>query len=107
MKNTIKANIGYVVKAVKAEKVNDIIAICDFIPLMDEPVFKIVKDGEETVMIAEMVPFNEFCYQRENNECFRVLDVFTTVKGNQFVYWTDIENCGAFGSADYITKVNN
>lgn len=37
-----------------------------------------------------------------NNECAVKFEVFTTVKGNQFIYWGDLET-----GEDFVTKVGS
>lgn len=39
-------------------------------------------------------------YKNDGNECAVKYEVFTTIHGNQFIYWGCLET-----SEDYITKV--
>lgn len=91
MKNTIKAKKGYSV-AYYFEK-------CAIASHTNK--YGKVYDGEELIMTAEVISYEDYIYEKENNECFKQLEVFTTEKGNQFIYWIDTEF-----SRDYLTKVN-
>lgn len=86
MRNTIKAKEGYKVKKVQNIETGEY-KFC-------------VMDGRQKLFIAEKVGFEEYLYNKQNNECFRKCEVFTTVKGNQFIYWMDTETI-----EDFITKV--
>lgn len=53
-------------------------------------------------MIAEVMELNEFEQELSENECFRVCEVFTTLKGNKYIYCRDEE-----ADIDYLVKVND
>lgn len=59
-----------------------------------------VYDGGCLLMFAEVKTYAEYLYHKQYNECFVQREVFTTQKGNQFIYWTDNELV-----TDYITKI--
>lgn len=42
----------------------------------------------------------DYLEEKEGNECFNLCEVFTTQKGNQYIYWRDEEI-----DEDRITKV--
>lgn len=88
MKNTIEAKQGYVIKGAKLKDSN--------IPV------NIVKDGEQIIMICDKASFEKYIDEcvNGNNECAELCEIFTTVKGNQFIYWRDNEL-----DIDYLTKV--
>lgn len=87
MRNTIKAKYGYRVRKV----VN--------IDTGDEGFG--VYDGSNLLFVGTKRPYSEYKDDERNNEMFRFCEIFTTVKGNQFIYWRDEEI-----DEDYITKVN-
>lgn len=86
MTDTIKAKNGYRVK-----KVKNIIT--------GETAYRI-DDGEQPLFVAQKKSREEYESNKSENEAFMVCEVFTTVKGNQFIYWRDNEL-----DEDYITKV--
>ena len=51
--------------------------------------------------MAQKRSYEDYKDEERQNEMFRRYEVFTTVKGNQFIYWRDEEI-----DADYITKVS-
>ena len=59
-------------------------------------------DGENLIMIAEVMELNEFEYELLENECFGVCEVFTTLKGDKYIYCRDEE-----ADIDYLVKVND
>lgn len=85
MKNTIKAKKGY--KVVKS-KSND--KIC------------LIKDGDEKILIAEIRSYGDYVEEckKGGDETAEKMEVFTTEKNNQFIYWRSNEI-----DADYLTKV--
>lgn len=86
MKNTIKAKNGYIVKQLKSD-----------------PTQVRVYDGDELLFEGERRSYEDYVEEvvNEGNEMARKCEVFTTVKGNQFVYWRDEE-----ADWDLITKIN-
>ena len=89
MKDTIKAKIGYKVRHF----------ICS---LNDNGDDVLVMDGVHTVFTAKERTMDDYIDECKNgnNECAVTYEVFTTVKGNQFIYWGDTETF-----EDFITKV--
>lgn len=89
MKNTIKAKVGYTVKnnyhdTRTGEKV------C------------VLFDGDEMIMGGRIKSLKDHSEELEQNEEYHVCEVFTTVKGNQFIYARDEEL-----DEDYLIKVEN
>ena len=85
MRNTIKAKVGYVVWYHK-----------------NEPNKVIVCDGDDVLFEGEKRSWEDYKDEvlDEGNEMAHKCEVFTTVKGNQFIYWRDEES-----DEDFITKV--
>ena len=85
MRNTIKAKVGYVVKHLKSDP--------DTIRLYD---------GDECLFQGTLRTYEDYIDEcvNGNDETAVKCEVFTTVKGNQFVYW----RCEEFDE-DYLTKV--
>lgn len=86
MRDTIKAKDGYHVV-----KVRNIVT--------GEEGYRI-DDGCTPLFVAQKRSYEDYKDEERQNEMFRRCEVFTTVKGNQFIYWRDEEI-----DADYITKV--
>ncbi len=86
MRNTIKAKNGY-----RVVKVKNIIT--------GKEGWRI-DDGIEPLFVAQKRTYEDYQDEKRQNECFKQCEVFTTVKGNQFIYWRDEEI-----DEDYITKV--
>ena len=86
MRNTIKAKNGYIVKQLKSD-----------------PNRVRVYDGEVCLFEGERRSYEDYVEEvvNEGNEMARKCEVFTTTKGNQFIYWRDEE-----ADWDLITKVN-
>ena len=82
-KDTINAKEGYRVHKVKTDSS-----------------LRVLRDGEEIVMVARIMTYSEFMDELEENECFGVCEVFHTVKGNKFLYARDEE-----GDDDYLIKI--
>ena len=86
MKNTITAKTGYRVRwatnTTTGEK------------------FALVYDGEEKIMCAVACSMAELTAELQDNECFHICEVFTTMKGNQFIYARDEEM-----DVDFVAKV--
>ena len=85
MRNTIKAKVGYVVWHRKNNP--DKITVCD---------------GDDILFKGEQRSWEDYKDEvlDEGNEMAHKCEVFTTVKGNQFIYWRDEES-----DEDFITKV--
>lgn len=86
MRDTIKAKDGYHVV-----KVRNIAT--------GEEGYRI-DDGCNPLFVAQKRSYEDYKDEERQNEMFRRCEVFTTVKGNQFIYWRDEEI-----DANYITKV--
>lgn len=86
MRNTIKAKNGYIVKQLKSD-----------------PKQVRVYDGEVFLFEGERRSYEDYVEEvvNEGNEMARKCEVFTTTKGNQFIYWRDEE-----ADWDLITKIN-
>ena len=85
MKDTIIAKNGYRVKKVRNIVTGEIAYRID--------------DGEQPLFVAQKKSREEYEINKSGNEAFVICEVFTTVKGNQFIYWRDNEL-----DEDYITK---
>ena len=85
MKDTIKANVGYKIRQNKYD--NSV---------------KYVYDGEKYLFEAVQRSWDDYTDECVNgsNEMALQQEVFTTVKGNQFIYWIDLET-----DEDFVTKV--
>lgn len=87
MKDTIKStNGGY-----RVVKVKNIIT--------NETAYRI-DDGKQPLFVAEKRSFEDYEDEHEENEMFVFCEVFTTQKGNQYIYWRDEEI-----DVDYITEI--
>ena len=86
MKDTIKAKNGYIVKQRKSY-----------------PTQVRIYDGEDFLFEGERRSYEDYVEEliEAGNEAARKCEVFTTTKGNQFVYWRDEET-----DWDLITKIN-
>lgn len=85
MHNTIKAKVGYEVRHLKSKP--DAIR---------------VYDGDEFLFQGTLRTYEDYvdeCVNR-NDETAVQYEIFTTVKGNQFVYW----RCEEYDE-DYLTKI--
>lgn len=89
MKDTIKANVGYTVKHFT-------------LPLNPRGDKVCVMDGIHCILKAQERSMEDYIdeYKNGNNECAVKFEVFTTIKGNQFIYWGDLET-----GEDFVTKV--
>lgn len=86
MRDTIKAKNGYHVY-----KVRNMVT--------GEEGYRI-DDGKTPLFIAQKRSYEDYKDEERENEMFRRCEIFTTVKGNQYIYWRDEEI-----DEDYITKV--
>ena len=99
MKNTIKAKTGYrVITPRKGFPLYDM-ATYPF-DEVDADSVRVVADGDDVIMFALLTPYSEYLGEKESNECFHLCEVFTTRKGNQYIYWRDEE-----WGEDHITRV--
>lgn len=88
MKDTIKPKVCYWIgtnKAIKEEYGENA---------------KALMDGQNVVMICFKMSLEDYNYNKKENECFEKCEVFTTQKGNKYIYWRDNEL-----DEDYITKI--
>ena len=86
MKNTITAKVGYWIGKE---------------PGLDKSsTRRVLLDGQTPIMFCDVVPYERYKEEARDNECFEKCEVFTTQKGNQYIYWRDNEL-----DEDYITKV--
>lgn len=88
MKDTIKAQKGFTVSIVKDEETGKHYAI--------------VIDGAKCVYTAEMRSMADYIDEVEHggNESAKLFEKFTTVKGDRYVAWSDVE-----AGEDYLTYV--
>ena len=86
MKDTIKAKYGY-----RVRKVRNIFT--------GEEMFRI-DDGLVPICIVKKRSYEDYKCDMANNEAATTCEIFTTVHGNQFIYWRDNEI-----DEDFITKV--
>ena len=90
MRNTIKAKTGYrVITPRKGFPLYDM-ATYHF-DEVDADMVRVVADGDDVIMFALLVPYADYLAEKEGNECFNLCEVFTTRKGNQYIYWRDEE----------------
>lgn len=80
--DTIKAEVGYRVSRNKED--NDL---------------RLLRDGNDPIMIAIIMDYETFLENLFENEAFGVCEVFTTTKGNKFLYARDEE-----ADEDYLIK---
>lgn len=86
MKNTITAKVGYWIgKEAGLPKTSK---------------RRVLLDGQDVVMLCELIPYERYVDEARDNECFEKCEVFTTQKGNQYIYWRDNEL-----DEDYLTRV--
>ncbi len=90
MKDTIKAKCGYKVKYIQYKETKE------------QTGFANVYDGEKRLFTAEIRSYEDYKDEvlQENNECAGLMEIFTTEKGNQFIYWADFET-----NEDFLTKI--
>lgn len=89
MRNTIQSKLGYKVRYFDCS-------------LNDNGDNVLVMEGIHTLFTAKERTMDDYIDECKNgnNECAVKYEVFTTVEGNQFIYWGDTETC-----EDFITKV--
>lgn len=88
MSDTIKAKYGF--RVVRTQNIDT-----------GEEGYRIY-DGPNPLFEAQKRSYNYYIVEERNNEMFRRCEVFTTVKGNKFIYWRDDES-----DSNYITKIPN
>ena len=86
MKTTIRAKNGYTVKKILNPKTREI--------------KRILSDGDDIIMIADIASFEQYKDDIENSEGFAFCECFETVKGNKFIYYRDNEL-----DIDYLVKL--
>ena len=86
MKDTIKAKVEYIVRKAHDKR--------------DGKEYRILFDGDEMIMVAVPLSLNDHYYHVDNNECYHVLERFTTRSGTNFIYSRDEEI-----NVDYLVKV--
>ena len=59
-----------------------------------------IDEGSKHLFVARKRSYEDYQDEKHQNECFNQCGIFTTVEGNQFIYWRDEEI-----DADYITEV--
>ena len=90
MKDTIRAKTGY--RLVTASQLKE---------RYGEGI-RILKDGDEPIMVCYIRSYADYVDEKRQNECFCEYEVFTTQKGNQYIYWRDEEI-----DRDFITKIKS
>lgn len=87
MKDTIKAKNGY--------------KICNGHDICDNSKYKLLCDGDEILFGVKEIKTREWHEKEiEDNEMYHIVEVFTTIKGNQFIYSRDEET-----DEDFIVRV--
>lgn len=89
MKDTITAKTGYLILISK-----------QLIEQTDNENIRIVADGEKLLFSATKTDYETYMYNRDCNECFVKYEVFTTIRGKQLIYWSDLET-----DEDFITEI--
>ena len=99
MKDTIKAKVGYRLAKFKPERYGQAVLPNGEHYLIDKET-RVLIDGGEIVMICQIIPTEECNYQKRSNECFYFQERFTTISGNHFEYYSDIET-----GEDFLVKI--
>lgn len=86
MKTTIRAKNGYTVKKIVNRET--------------EEIKRILRDGDDIIMIADIASIEQYNDDSKNNEGFAFCECFETVKGNKFIYYRDNEL-----DIDYLVKL--
>lgn len=96
--DTIKAQEGY--RVCKFPQWGNLFALVSW-QFSDEECthLRAVMDGDRLVMVACLIPLDEYQREKEQNEMFHLCERFTTQKGYHYIYWRDEET-----DTDYITK---
>lgn len=77
MKTTIRAKNGYTVKKILNPETGE--------------VKRILRDGDDIIMIANIASIEQYIDDIENNEGFAFCECFETIKGTKFIYYLDTE----------------
>lgn len=88
MKDTIKAKYGYTVTKV--------------INIITGKTAYMIRDGSKGLFVAQKVNEEDYKEEKEQNEAYYFCEKFTTIEGDQFIYWRDNEL-----NEDYITKITS
>ena len=86
MKTTIRAKNGYTVKK--------------FVNRETGEVKRILRDGDDIIMIADIASIEQYQDDIKNNEGFVFCECFETVKGIKYIYYLDTEL-----DIDYLVKI--
>ena len=86
MKTTIRAKNGYTVKLL--------------VNLERGEVKRILRDGDDIIMIANIASIEQYQDDIKNNEGFVFCECFETVKGTKYIYYLDTEL-----DIDYLVKL--
>ena len=90
MMNTITAKTGY--RVIIPRKGFPLYDMATYLfDEVDADMVRVVADGEDVIMFALLVSYADYLEEKEGNECFHLCEVFTTRKGNQYIYWRDEE----------------
>ena len=87
MKNTINAKIGYTVKN-------------NYHDIWTGEKVRVLFDGDDLLFVGHIMTLEDHKDEMLNNEMYHVVEIFTTVKGNQFIYSRDEE-----ADIDYLIKL--
>lgn len=91
MRNTITAKVGYTVGYTVKNNYHDI---------RTGQKVRVLFDGDVMIMGGHIKTMQDHIKEMEQNECYHVCEIFTTIKGNQFIYTRDEEL-----DEDYLVKV--
>lgn len=80
MKDTIKAKKYYVLKGLHDKRTGKHIHGK-----------RVLFDGDTPIMVATIKTKADFFEERDCNEAFSLLEIFTTRSGGQYAYWRDNE----------------
>ena len=86
MKTTIKAKNGYTVKKIVNRETGEI--------------KRILRDGDDIILIADIASFEQYKDDIENNEGFMFCECFETVKGTKYIHYCDTED-----DIDYLVRL--
>ena len=86
MKTTIRAENGYTVKKILNLKTGE--------------VKRILRDGDDIILIADIASFEQYKDDIENNEGFNFCECFETIKGTKYIHYCDTED-----DIDYLVRL--